>query len=177
MSLNARLASEEKEHRHQTARAGQIPFPVPTPAMPPVRASTGNCHPVVAELLRRELTLQDELADTRQELAEAAMMGQPMVSISLVARLIWIRAKIRLCGFVPPKAARRPRPPGAVRLSTRLHLRWIRTIEYCLRWPKPVEHSHSRSWDKMEERDANLQKSKQSEPNFDHHENSFQRPR
>jgi hypothetical protein len=97
----------------------------------------GSLPPARAALLRIEVRLQDELRDTQLAICDAAERGLPSPFAWPAGRLCWIRTKIRLFGFRPPRPANLARLAPADRPAERLHLRWTTLLETLLRSQRP----------------------------------------
>ncbi len=143
--MNATTTTHDQEpneataDRRQTAKSTAPGGPRREPARPHILQFPGNCPPARSALLRLEMRLQDELDDTQQAIADAEESDSPSPFAWPAWRLCWIRTKIRLFGFRPPKPPSPLRPSSTDRLAERLHLRWARLIGTLLRWPPPIE--------------------------------------
>ena len=94
-------------------------------------------HPAQAALLRKESALQDELDDMQQSIADSAEQGQTSPYAWPAFRVWFLKWKIRLYGFCPPKPAKPARPSASNHLGVRLHFDWIRTVEALPLFGKP----------------------------------------
>lgn len=131
------VPSRETVVLRQTAKTSEPQPGSPAPREPRYGTSRDTLPPDQAALLRKELALQDELADTRQKQFEAASAGLSSLSVWLFGRACWTRVKLLVLGFPLPRPARRPRPSGSNRLAAWLHHRWIRMIGTSMQCPKP----------------------------------------
>lgn len=142
-TMNATNPNRPEESSAATAAHCQTAKPIAPgaecglPPKPRSRPLPGSPAPARAALLRIELRLQDELDDARQAIADAAESGQPTPFVWPAAHPCWIRTKMRLFGFRPPKPSRPLRPSTGDRLGERLHLHWTTILQALLRCPPP----------------------------------------
>lgn len=122
-------ANPQKVAHPQMARTNGPLSGSPHPHRPPIGKWSGMSHPTIAALLRKESTLQDELDDRQQSIADSAEQDQTSPYAWPAFQAWLLKLKIRLYGFCPPKPAKPARPSSSNHLGARLHLRWIRTLE------------------------------------------------